>query len=413
METLYRLPMVVRAVIHAAVGFVVAYLVCLAWDFDHLYDDYNASRMRGWLVVAALICLLVTGYLLGADSRLHRDFGSMERFIAYKRSLRTGELPARIDPDVWRGWFRLSRGSHRIAQLLAYLAVVFVVVPSLTRQPEYHPVFASSVGLLALWRLVSSGRRRARLARLAAEVERRAGAQMTPNGAQLETWLRRPLAARVLLPAVVGFSLAFVVAKLDRLYHGYSGSSGGLLVWAAVVGVAVAVCMAMRLRPNFSSFEQYIAYTRALRTGELPALTEPGVWRDRLSSSRRSNRMEPLWACVLVVFGVLPSLINHSAYWVTALSFGLVANRMLISWWRTHAQINWLAGGRSRTPRPMRLHALTRQFGWPAAHKERGSVTAASGPDRCSVWNSVAPGVVVKRLGDSTSKVKERAWWTK
>jgi hypothetical protein len=60
METLYRLPMVVRAVIHAAVGFVVAYLACLAWDFDHLYDDYNASRMRGWLVVAALICLLVT-----------------------------------------------------------------------------------------------------------------------------------------------------------------------------------------------------------------------------------------------------------------------------------------------------------------------------------------------------------------
>jgi hypothetical protein len=348
METLYRLPMVVRAVIYAAMAFAVAYLACLAWDFDRLYDDYNASRMGGWLVVAALGCVLVTGYLLGADSRLHRDFGSMERFIAYKRSLRTGELPARIDPDVWRRWLRLSRGSHRIGQLLAYLAVVFVVVPSLTRQPEYHPVFASSVGLLALWRLVSSWRRRARIARLAAEVERRAGAEMTPEVARrLETWLRRPLAARVLLPAAVGFSFAFVVAELSqktsRLYHGYSGSSVGLLVWAAVVGVAVAVRMAMRVRPNFSSFEQYIAYTRALRTGGLPALIEPGVWRDRLSSSRRLNRMEPLWACLLVGFGVLPSLINQSAYWVTALSFALVASRMLISWWRTRAQINWLA----------------------------------------------------------------------
>jgi hypothetical protein len=69
----------------------------------------------------------------------------MERFIAYKPSLRTGELPAHIDLDLWRRWLRLSRGSNRIAQLLAYLAVVFVVVPSLTRQPEYHPVFASSV----------------------------------------------------------------------------------------------------------------------------------------------------------------------------------------------------------------------------------------------------------------------------
>jgi hypothetical protein len=223
-----------------------------------------------------------------------------------------------------------------------------VVVPSLTRQPEYHPVFASSVGLLALWRLVSSWRRRARIARLAAEVERRAGAEMTPEVARrLETWLRRPLAARVLLPAAVGFSFAFVVAELSqktsRLYHGYSGSSVGLLVWAAVVGVAVAVRMAMRVRPNFSSFEQYIAYTRALRTGGLPALIEPGVWRDRLSSSRRLNRMEPLWACLLVGFGVLPSLINQSAYWVIALPFGLVASRMLISWWRTRVQINWLA----------------------------------------------------------------------
>jgi hypothetical protein len=54
METLFRLPMVVRAVIHAAVGFAVAYPACLAWDFVRLYDDYNASRMGRWLVVAAL-----------------------------------------------------------------------------------------------------------------------------------------------------------------------------------------------------------------------------------------------------------------------------------------------------------------------------------------------------------------------
>ncbi|PXX06318.1 hypothetical protein [Mycolicibacterium moriokaense] len=343
METLFRLPMVVRAVIYAAAGFAVAYLACLAWDFDGLYNEYNASRMGGWLVVAALICVLVTGYLLGADRRLQRDFGSTERFIAYKRSLRTGELPARINPDVWRGWLRLSRGCNRIAQLLAYLAVVFVVVPSLTRQPVYHPMFASLVGLLALWRLFSSGKRRARIARLAADVERHAGAGMTPEEAQLEIWFRRPLAVRVLLPAAIGFSFAFVVAGMDRLYHAYSGSLVGPIVWAAVVGQAVAVRTVMRLRPNFSSFEQYIAYTRALRTGELPALIEPGVWRARLRSSRRPNRMEPLWASLLVVFGVLPSLISQSAYWVTALFFGLAANRMLISWWRTRAQINWLA----------------------------------------------------------------------
>jgi hypothetical protein len=47
MGTLFRLPMVVRGVIYAAVGFAVAYLACLAWDFDRLHNDYNASRMGG------------------------------------------------------------------------------------------------------------------------------------------------------------------------------------------------------------------------------------------------------------------------------------------------------------------------------------------------------------------------------
>jgi hypothetical protein len=53
--------------------------------------------------------------------------------------------------------------------------------------------------------------------------------------------------------------------------------------------------------------------------------------------------MEPRWAFLLVVFGVLPSLISQSAYWVTASSFGLLAIRNLIYWWRTRAQITWLA----------------------------------------------------------------------
>ena len=384
METLFRLPMVVRAVIYAAVAFAVAYLACLAWDFDHLYDDYNASRMGGWLVVAALVCVLVTGYLLGTDSRLHRDFGSMERFIAYKRSLRTGELPARIDPDVWRGWLRISRGSNRIGQLLTYLAVVFVVVPSLTRQPEYHPVFASSVGLLAVWRLVSSWRRRARIARLAAEVERRAGAEMTPEVARrLETWLRRPLTARVLLAAAVGFSFAFVVAELSqktsRLYHGYSGSSVWLLVWAAVVGVAVAVRMAMRVRPNFSSFEQYIAYTRALQTGGLPALIEPGV----AGPAEQQPHVESNGTIVgLLVRGVRGVAKPDQ-------SIGVLADRVVVrAGGESHAHLvvadacaDQLAGGRSRTPRPMRLHGLTRRFAWTAApHDEPSDQPGGSPP---------------------------------
>jgi hypothetical protein len=83
-------------------------------------------------------------------------------------------------------------------------------------------------------------------------------------------------------------------------YHGYSGSLVGLVAWAALVGLAVTVRVVVgnhgRLRRNFGSFEQYIAYRRALQTGELPTRIAPAVWRGWLSSSRRSNRMAPLWA---------------------------------------------------------------------------------------------------------------------
>jgi hypothetical protein len=173
MESWFRLPREVRLVLYAAVGFALALLAFLAWDFGRLYNGYNGSRMVGWLALASVIGLLVAPFVYGVDDRLRRDFGSIDQFIAYKRALRTGELPAHIDPDVWRGSLRLNRGANRLAQLSACL-VVLLVVPSLTRQPAYHPVAASLFGLLAIWSLVSSWRKRARITRLAAEVERHA-----------------------------------------------------------------------------------------------------------------------------------------------------------------------------------------------------------------------------------------------
>jgi hypothetical protein len=195
--------------------------------------------------------------------------------------------------------------------------------------------------------LVSSWRKRARITRLAAEVERHAGAQRTPEEADLEAWFRRPLAVRAVLSAAVAFSFAFVVANLDRLFHGYNGSLVGLLAWGAFLGLAVAIRAVVfpegRLRRNFGSFERFIAYRRALQTGELPVRIEPDVWRGWLRRSRRSNRMGPLRASLCVVFGVLPSLTSQSAYWVTASLFGLLAIGNLVSWWPMRAQITRLA----------------------------------------------------------------------
>jgi hypothetical protein len=73
METLLRLPMVVRAVIYGG--------------------------------VAALICVQVTGYLLGADSRRHRAFGSMER--CHQPS--DGTQGARFDDNRFRSGVHIER----------------------------------------------------------------------------------------------------------------------------------------------------------------------------------------------------------------------------------------------------------------------------------------------------------------
>jgi hypothetical protein len=346
MEILLRLPFVVRLVTYAATAFALGYLGCLTWDFDRLSNGDNVSRMTAWLVVAALIAVVAAIRFVGADTRLHRNFGSIDRFVVYRRALRGGDLPRRIDPNVWRGWLRLSRGSNRVARLLAYLVLAFVVVPSLIRHPVYHPVFASLAGLLASWRVVALWRQRGRIMRVAADVEDRAGSDMTPEQAQLDMSLRLPLAARISASAATGFVLAIVVSGLDRVYTGSGGPLGGILGWAAVVGVVAAVRVVvgteLRLPRGFDSLDQYIGYARALRSGKLPVHIETGVWGQWLSTNRRSNRMEPLWACLLVVLGVLPSVISQSAYWLTGSYFGLLAIRKLVHWWQTRAQISRL-----------------------------------------------------------------------
>jgi hypothetical protein len=231
---------------------------------------------------------LASLFVLGGDDGLRRRFSSIEEFIAYNRALRTAELPAHIDPDVWRDWLHVSRMTNRMAQLLAYLVVLFVVLPSLIRQPWYHAVAVSLLGLLATVSLVLSWRKRARITLLAAEVERLAAAraaqsggdptraQMTQENAAL-SWLRLPLAVRFCIGAAVGFSLAFGVVVLDRLLNGYHDSLVESVAWAACLALVAGVVLDYegRVRRNFGSFEQFIAYNRASRAGSCRSESSP------------------------------------------------------------------------------------------------------------------------------------------
>jgi hypothetical protein len=88
-----------------------------------------------------------------------------------------------------------------------------------------------------IWRLVFSWRKRVRITRLAAEVERHAEVephaegQMTHEQPAFESYFQGSLPVRALPVVVVGFSFS-----VDRLYNGDDGS----VVWLLVGGLSWA-----------------------------------------------------------------------------------------------------------------------------------------------------------------------------
>jgi hypothetical protein len=98
------------------------------------------------------------------------------------------------------------------------------------------------------------------------------------------------------------------------------------------------------LHRNFASFEQYAEYNRTVRTGELPADTDPEVWRRRLKSRRRENLLRLLMACFFIAVGSASILTSQSPYhWVTALLFEFLAIWLLVKWWAGRARLTSLA----------------------------------------------------------------------
>lgn len=163
----------------------------------------------------------------------------------------------------------------------------------------------------------------------------------------MEGLYRLPLAVRVLITVVVTFGMMFGVLAVQPSHGTWAGSMVAHLVVAAFVGLLVAFVLVVterRLRRDFGSIEQFIVYSRALRTGELPASVEPDAWRAWLNRSRAANRQVLIAPAVLVVFGAAPNLFAPSGYsWVTGLVFALLAVWSLVSWWLNRGRISRLA----------------------------------------------------------------------
>ena len=165
----YRLPAVGRI---AGTGlFGLGAGIALSYLYYSVAGKVSALgiAMAGGLVVVALIAALVVERLI------RRDFGSAQRYVVYAAALRSGELPAHIDLDLWRGWLARNRKANQQAPTTALLLVVFGVGQGLKFPSVGHLVIAGLLALCTATVVVDWHQGRRRIARLTAAVERRAG----------------------------------------------------------------------------------------------------------------------------------------------------------------------------------------------------------------------------------------------
>jgi hypothetical protein len=90
----YRLPAAARVSGTALYGLGVG--MALSYLYYPVGGNVSAfgMAMAGFLAVVALVAALV------AERLVRRDFGSPQRYVVYADALRSGELPAHIEPDV-------------------------------------------------------------------------------------------------------------------------------------------------------------------------------------------------------------------------------------------------------------------------------------------------------------------------
>jgi hypothetical protein len=165
----YRLPSAVRALTTGALSAAAIFGVMSLYAVTEPWGNTGQSVIVR-LVVSAVAGMIsgVLGVVLG-DQRTRRIYGSTERAITYLRALRTGRLPADIDPGTWRRWLDAGRQSLKWAPAAVGVFALLAVLQSLDRQWAVMSLFA----LLAIWQLMVILVQRRRISRLSAAIDRR------------------------------------------------------------------------------------------------------------------------------------------------------------------------------------------------------------------------------------------------
>ena len=162
----YRLPSTVRALTSGALSAAAIFGVMSLYSVTEPWG-YTGQSVTARLVVSIIAGMTggVLGVVLG-DQRTRRIYGSTEQAIAYLRALRTGQLPADIEPGTWHRWLDASRQSVKWAPAAVGVFAVLAVLQGLDRQWAVMSLFV----VLALWQSVVTLVQRRRISRLATAV---------------------------------------------------------------------------------------------------------------------------------------------------------------------------------------------------------------------------------------------------
>jgi hypothetical protein len=166
----YRLSPAARALMTGVFSAVAIFGVLTVYD---VAEWSSASHSVAARLVVSTIAGLLSGVLgvMAGDRRARRIYGSTEQAITYMQALRTGRLPAAIDPGAWRRWLDASRQSLKWAMVGVGVFAVLAGLQSLERQWAV----VSLLTVVAFWQLAATLMQRHRISRLATAVDGRAG----------------------------------------------------------------------------------------------------------------------------------------------------------------------------------------------------------------------------------------------
>ena len=167
------LPAAARALFIGLLSSAAIFGMLSLYAFADVLGESHESVV-GRLVLSTIIGLLtgVVGVVFG-DQRMRRVYGSTDRARTYSRALRSGELPAQIDPAAWQRWLAVSAKTNRWAPASVAMFMVFGLLQGLGKNWFLVALF----GAFAIWQAAVALVMRRRIARLTAAVRRRAEEQ--------------------------------------------------------------------------------------------------------------------------------------------------------------------------------------------------------------------------------------------